>query len=307
MQSVDIDFLTVTSIVKNSKHDLNTLRNDDNTFDNIFEEVQAFIDKSSYEFEVLSTVTIKKVPRKHDERCTDERIQDPIQLFKINTVFSALDHINNEINKRFNPDHIGILKDISLFSLKRIEEIMKNPILLPNDSFVKLCNSYKILDINGLRTEYLQFTSRFSEIKKTLILPKKLHTETEAHKSDDEELLFSYSSSGMEVTDNNTLKESKNSKSLIYIFNLLHSNGLDGVFPHLHSAIKIAVTLPVFSCSTERSFSKMKLVKTRLRSSTFEDRLEGLVKISCEGDIIIDKDLVVDTQNKQKEIIFHLT
>jgi hypothetical protein len=80
------------------------------------------------------------------------------------------------MNKRFNPDHIGILKDISLFLLKRIEKIMKMPILFSIDSFVKLCNNYKIVDINCLRTEYLQFTSRFSEIKKTLILPTKLHT-----------------------------------------------------------------------------------------------------------------------------------
>jgi hypothetical protein len=91
--------------------------------------------------------------------------------------------------------------------------------------------------------------------------------------------------------DNKTLKENKNSKSLIYIFNLLHSTSLDSIFPHLHYAIKIAVTLPVSSYSTERSFSKMKLVKTRLKSLTSEDRL---VKISCESDIMIDKDLVVD-------------
>lgn len=303
MQSVDIDLLTVTNIVETSKHDLNFLRDDDNTFDNLYEQAQSFIDKSDYEFEVLRTTRIKKVPRKHDEKCTDERIQDPIQLFKINTVLPALDHVNNEMNKRFNPDHIGILKDISLFSLKRIEEIMKKPILLPIDSFVKLCNTYKILDINCLRTEYLQFTSRFPEIKKTLILPTKLHTETELNKSDDEEFLFSDASSGMDDNDNKTLKENKKSKSLIYIFNLLHSTGLDSVFPHLYSAIKIAVTLPVSSCSTERSFSKMKLVKTRLRSSTSEDRLEGLVKISCENDIVIDKDLVVDIFAQKSSVL----
>ncbi|KAL4120532.1 hypothetical protein QTP88_013204 [Uroleucon formosanum] len=189
---------------------LSKIIDDDNTFDNLYEEAQSFINKSDYEFEVLRMTRIKKVPKKHDEKCTDERIQDLIQLFKINTVLPTLDHVNNEINKRFNPDHIGILKVISLFSLKRIEEIMKKPILL------------------------------------------------------------------------------------IYIFNLLYSTGLDSVFPHLYSAIKIALTLPVSSCSTESSFSKMKLVKTRLRSSTSEDRLERLVQISCEDDIVIDKDLLVD-------------
>jgi hypothetical protein len=37
--------------------------------------------------------------------------------------------------------------------------------------------------------------------------------------------LFCDSSSSMEDNDNKTLKENKNSKSLIYIFNLLHSTG----------------------------------------------------------------------------------
>ncbi|XP_060855488.1 zinc finger MYM-type protein 1-like [Metopolophium dirhodum] len=58
----------------------------------------------------------------------------------------------------------------------------------------------------------------------------------------------------------------------------------------------------VSSWSTERSFSKMKLVKTRLRSSTSEDRLEGLVKISSENDIVIDKDLVVDIFAQKKDL-----
>lgn len=62
MQSVDIDLLTVTNIFETSKHDLYSFRDDDNTFDNLYEEAQAFIDKSDYEFEVLRTTRIKKVP-----------------------------------------------------------------------------------------------------------------------------------------------------------------------------------------------------------------------------------------------------
>jgi hypothetical protein len=44
----------------------------------------------------------------------------------------------------------------------------------------------------------------------------------------------------------------------------------------------------------------MKLVKTRLRSLISEDRL---VKISCESDIMIDKDLVVNIF-AQKSVVF---
>ena len=42
----------------------------------------------------------------------------------------------------------------------------------------------------------------------------------------------------------------------------------------------VTVTVP----SNERSFSKLKLVKTKLRSTMFRDRLESLMLISCETD-----------------------
>lgn len=44
------------------------------------------------------------------------------------------------------------------------------------------------------------------------------------------------------------------------------------------------------SVSTERSFSKLKLVKTKLRITMSEDRLESLMKITCEPDVNIDTD-----------------
>lgn len=42
----------------------------------------------------------------------------------------------------------------------------------------------------------------------------------------------------------------------------------------------------VTNCTSERSFSKMKLIKSRLRSSMEEDRLVHLVLLSSERDIL---------------------
>jgi len=44
--------------------------------------------------------------------------------------------------------------------------------------------------------------------------------------------------------------------------------------------VKIALTLPVGSETTERSFSKLKIIKNRLRSSMAEERLKNLMKMS---------------------------
>lgn len=55
--------------------------------------------------------------------------------------------------------------------------------------------------------------------------------------------------------------------------------------------MKIALTLPITSCSAERAFSKLKLVKSRLRSTMNQDRLENLMVMSVEVDLLENLDL----------------
>jgi len=63
--------------------------------------------------------------------------------------------------------------------------------------------------------------------------------------------------------------------------------------PHIVPCNAFDVTLPVTSCSVGRTFSKLKLIKTKLRTTMSQDRLESLMKISCEQDIIINNENVI--------------
>ena len=47
-------------------------------------------------------------------------------------------------------------------------------------------------------------------------------------------------------------------------------------FPNLHVLLRLALSLPIISCESERSFSQLKLVKTSIRSTMTNDRLNGL-------------------------------
>ena len=47
-------------------------------------------------------------------------------------------------------------------------------------------------------------------------------------------------------------------------------------FPNIRTLIMIVATLPVTSCECERSISMLKRVKTPLRSTMVEERLNGL-------------------------------
>ena len=63
------------------------------------------------------------------------------------------------------------------------------------------------------------------------------------------------------------------------ILNHLKEKKLE-VFPNMWVALRIAVTLRVTVASAERSFSKLKLLKTYLRSTMSQARLNGLALMS---------------------------
>lgn len=68
------------------------------------------------------------------------------------------------------------------------------------------------------------------------------------------------------------------------LLTFLHENSLQEVYPNLWVALRVALTLPVTVASAERSFSKLKLIKTYLRSTMGQERLSGLAVISINGE-----------------------
>lgn len=80
--------------------------------------------------------------------------------------------------------------------------------------------------------------------------------------------------------------------SLHNLFKIFHTSGLKEVFPHLYTSLHIATTLPITSASPERTFSKLKLVKTRLRSTMAQSRLENLMLISWENITVKNSEII---------------
>ena len=57
-------------------------------------------------------------------------------------------------------------------------------------------------------------------------------------------------------------------------------------FPNTCIAYRILLTLPVTIASTERSFSKLKLIKSYLKSTMSKEKLSGLVILSIENEML---------------------
>ncbi|XP_046739527.1 uncharacterized protein LOC124407449 [Diprion similis] len=63
------------------------------------------------------------------------------------------------------------------------------------------------------------------------------------------------------------------------------TRSLDEIYPNFIVASRIFLTLPVTPASGERTFSKLKLIKTYLRSTICQDRLNDLAAMSIEHEI----------------------
>ena len=65
-------------------------------------------------------------------------------------------------------------------------------------------------------------------------------------------------------------------------------------FANIQILLRILCTLPVTSCSSERSFSALKRIKTHIRSSMINDRLTSLTLLHVHHDIAVDIPQVID-------------
>ncbi|CAI6370706.1 unnamed protein product [Macrosiphum euphorbiae] len=153
-----------------------------------------------------------------------------------------------------------------------MKELKANPTQLPKDAFSMVCKIYKkYLNPEVVCDEYLNFLQCFDVFLKTDELPKYLHSDNDIAKDSDSEL----ETENDDDDDSYSLKnEIENHGSLLPVFRVFMRNGLHTLFPNIYIILKLALTLPVGSVSTERSFSKLKLIKTRL-STMGNDRLEG--------------------------------
>jgi len=69
------------------------------------------------------------------------------------------------------------------------------------------------------------------------------------------------------------------------------------------------LTIPVMVASAERSFSKLKLLKSYLRSTMTQERLNDLAMIALEGDLLekIDYECIIEefiSKNTQRMTCF---
>uniref|UniRef100_A0A096MAY1 HAT C-terminal dimerisation domain-containing protein n=1 Tax=Poecilia formosa TaxID=48698 RepID=A0A096MAY1_POEFO len=93
------------------------------------------------------------------------------------------------------------------------------------------------------------------------------------------------------------------------LLQFIREKKLQDIFPNVDIAFRLYLTFPVTNASGERSFSKLKIVKNRLRSTMGQERLNHLTLMSIESDLVrkLDfSDLVKEfaAKKSRKKILF---
>ena len=76
---------------------------------------------------------------------------------------------------------------------------------------------------------------------------------------------------------------------------------LDNVFPNVLIALRIFLSLPATVASNERSFSVLKRIKSYVRSTKMEERLNGLATLNINSDKAKLLDFQMLLMNSPKE------
>ncbi|XP_008183353.1 uncharacterized protein LOC100574093 [Acyrthosiphon pisum] len=81
------------------------------------------------------------------------------------------------------------------------------------------------------------------------------------------------------------LPESVSTKSVLYLCQIMKDNSLLDIYPYVNIALRMFLCVPASNTSAERSFSTLKRVKSYLRSSMNDNRLNSLAILNIESQL----------------------
>lgn len=217
-----------------------------------------------------------------------------VQHYKI-VYFDILDCARMSIEERFcaNKD---VLQDCSWLDPKKFDSILKLE-TFPTEalhSVSKLCK----IERSRLLIELRQFAQQYSNF----IAAES--TENYGDRSSDEE--DDLDPTAAEKNADIYCSENRQCfQCLTCAFSVLFELTQSGLFTNLYIAYKFVLTIPCTQVTCERVFSKLKIVKNRLRSSLGQDLMSSLLFINVERDLFydLDKNKIIDEVAYTSELL----
>lgn len=177
-----------------------------------------------------------------------------------------------------------------LFEYEAVDETPSDP-----EELFKMNVFYPMIDTieNALVTRFKQlsiFNDTWSFLYNMKIIPErsileKACSDLQISLTDGEKCDVSGCELVEELMSLNPLIKDLQSAEPLKVLQLIKKNDWQDIFPNVWTALRILLTIPVTVAKGERSFSKLKLIKTYLRSTMCQERLSDLGILSIENAI----------------------
>ena len=310
LQSTTIDFGKALAMIDGTIDQLQRLRNHP-------EHGTQIVDRN-FKAEHINwkPIRIRHRPRMAGEQAEDEPAETPESHWARNTFYVVMDTVLESMRNRFEKNK-NLLATYHLSSPANFDTLVKDH-PTAKDLEPKLndfCTKYDI-DADRCASELLSFAAAVPKFNLQLF-----HEEVDRMHSQDvgDEIEIDDYGDGLEDNDlidddhngyyedfdgpREISRKPTNEKSKLPFFSdalqlLCHPTyHLMDAYPILGEVYAIAAAIPVSSSTAERSFSTLKRVKSRIRSTMVQERLEGLLMMAFERKIClsIDKDELIDS------------
>ncbi|KAL4098359.1 hypothetical protein QTP88_022988 [Uroleucon formosanum] len=293
LQSKSLDYLKAWSMISIMLKKIKKLRNDEHVL-YLYKRSQEYTKKINIFFKDEPLINIeedfieKRVSQKKmlpGQTATDEsRNITSFNKFKY-MVFSIIDNLEISISERFIPNE-KLMKDCGWLDPKKycdLQTINEIPDNIFNE-ITKLAN----VERSAVLSELKQFANYYHSI-----IPEH---QSNISEQEGENEIINNSESESEV-NYESIHCKKCNKCLACAYILIEElSKQSGLFNNLYIVFKCALILPLTQVTCERVFSKLKIIKNRLRSTLSQNILTPLMLISIEKDL---------TENINKEDIIN--
>lgn len=299
LQSTGMDLLTAQGFVAKTEDRLITFSRD---FDGVQRAAKVFVDWAndslevmSDEFEVESELPEKRVKKKKampGELARDEPLPGAETDFRIKVHNVILDTIKESIHRRFAASAV-LCSDIACMDPKNFKLIRDKG--LPEKALEELskCLLKFNEDATGdrLQSELINLANRWETLKMPPLRSYTVRQETERATDLDEEGGYTEPEDELEELEiQSSCSSCKNCPICCYAI-LSKYNLLSDSYHIIGLGYKYLLTLSVTQVARERTFSTLKFVKDRLRSSMSQDRLQAFLLMSIEKETLMELDI----------------
>lgn len=249
------------------------------------------LQKSTINLSVIVSVYESLIAFIHDVRNSFDNFELESKNFNINSEFCD--------KRKKQPPKSRMLDDIANnpgVNLSKKQDYIVNTLYVLCDKLiselVKRNHAYKLLE---QKFGFLYKNMTRPEISNSVKLILKTYSDDLDYELVDE--LIQYQELKEIVFPESTSKIVDPQRQLKYLRNM----DIRHTFPNIEILLQIYLTMPCTNCSSERSFSALKRIKTRLRSCMTQERLNGLSLLTIESDVTSsDFESVIETFAEKK-------